>query len=186
MPMRQPSSTVQPCRIAAWPTVTSRPTVTGKAGSPCRIAASWMLEPLPTRIVHSSPRSTALYQTLARSSNVTLPTRAALSAARAVGCRTGVCPWKFWIIADGSFPVGYDKSRALPHHSTRADRRENLCRKKARNRRNTFCIARFCNAFVGQIGRQDVRGELSGDTLILIISDERLHGKSNPRGVRIG
>ncbi|MCI6399649.1 hypothetical protein, partial [Lawsonibacter sp.] len=46
-----------------------------------------------------------------------------------------------------------------------ADRRENLCRKKAQNRRNTFCIARFCNAFVGQIGRQDVRGELCGDAL---------------------
>ena len=41
--------------------------------------------------------------------------------------------------------------------STRADWRENLCRKKAQNRRNTLCIARFCNAFVGQIGRQDVR-----------------------------
>jgi len=28
-----------------------------------------------------------------------------------------------------------------------------------------LCIARFCNAFVGQIGRQDVRGELCGDAL---------------------
>ena len=55
--------------------------------------------------------------------------------------------------------------KALPHHSTRADWRENLCRKKAQNRRNTLCIARFCNAFVGQIGRQDVRGELCGVAL---------------------
>ena len=54
---------------------------------------------------------------------------------------------------------------ALPHHSARTDRCENLCRKKAQNRRNTLCIARFCNAFVGQIGRQDVRGELCGDAL---------------------
>lgn len=54
---------------------------------------------------------------------------------------------------------------ALPHHSARADRPENLCRKKAQNRRNTLCIARFCNAFVGQIGRQDVCGELCGDAL---------------------
>ena len=56
-----------------------------------------------------------------------------------------------------------DEVKALPHASTRADRRENLCRKKAQNRRNTLRIARFCNAFVGQIGRQDVRGELCGD-----------------------
>ena len=55
--------------------------------------------------------------------------------------------------------------KALPHNSTRADWRENLCLKKAQNRRNTFCIARFCNAFVGQIGRQDVCGELCGDAL---------------------
>ena len=57
--------------------------------------------------------------------------------------------------------------KALPHHSTRADWRENLCRKKVQNRRNTLCIASFCNAFVGQIGRQDVRGELCGDALKL-------------------
>ena len=33
-------------------------------------------------------------------------------------------------------------------------------------RRNTLCIARYCNAFVGQIGRQDVCGELCGDALV--------------------
>ena len=57
--------------------------------------------------------------------------------------------------------------KALPHQSTRADWRENLCRKKVQNRRNTLCIASFCNAFVGQIGRQNVRGELCGDALKL-------------------
>ena len=67
-------------------------------------------------------------------------------------------------------PYAFHIIRALPHDSTRADRRENLCRKKAQNRRNTLRIARFCNAFVGQIGRQDVRGELCGDALIINIS----------------
>ena len=62
-------------------------------------------------------------------------------------------------------PYPAQNFKALPHHSTRADRRENLCRKKAQNRRNTLRIARFCNAFVGQIGRQDVRGELCGVAL---------------------
>lgn len=58
---------------------------------------------------------------------------------------------------------------ALPHNSARADWREDLCLKKAQNRRNTLCIARFCDAFVQQIGRRGVRGELCGDALYMTV-----------------
>ena len=42
MPIRLQSPTVQPCRMAWWPTVTSSPTVSGLPVSECSMAPSWI------------------------------------------------------------------------------------------------------------------------------------------------
>ena len=59
MPTRVLSPMVQPWRMAAWPTVQSRPTLVGKPGSAWRTQLSWILLPGPTVMGSVSARSTA-------------------------------------------------------------------------------------------------------------------------------
>src|SRR5207245_2593369 len=61
MPIRQSSSTVQPCRMARCPTPTRAPIRAGSRSSTCTIVPSWRLVFSPTTIAAMSPRSTALY-----------------------------------------------------------------------------------------------------------------------------
>ena len=68
-----PSPTLQPCRKAMCPTVTSAPMRTGTPGSVWITLPSWMLLPRPISIQSVSPRITALNQTLAAASRRTLP-----------------------------------------------------------------------------------------------------------------
>ena len=65
MPIRQSSSTVQPCRITRCPTPTRRPTMQGTPSSTCTMVPSCRLVSAPITIGAMSPRSTAPYQTLA-------------------------------------------------------------------------------------------------------------------------
>ena len=74
MPMRQSSSTVQPCRMTPCPTVTRAPTVVWeKPPVMCTIEPSWMLLSSPTTMRPSSPRRVAQGQMLARAPSVTCP-----------------------------------------------------------------------------------------------------------------
>ena len=41
-----------------------------------------------------------------------------------------------------------------------------------------MCIARFCNAFAGQIGRRNVRGELCGDALKKTLAAAAAHSRA--------
>ena len=89
MPTRLPSPMVQPCSITWWPMVTLRPMVSGTSWSVCSTLPSCTLLWAPTVMRSLSPRSTAPYQTLAFSPNVTRPITSALSATQAVGCTSG-------------------------------------------------------------------------------------------------
>ena len=57
MPIRQSSSTVQPCTTALWPTLTRAPTVHGKPGSACSTTLSCRLLPAPTVMAAVSART---------------------------------------------------------------------------------------------------------------------------------
>jgi hypothetical protein len=64
MPMVTPSLTVVPWTTAACPMVTSSPTTHGVPRSTWSTAPSWTFERLPMRMGATSPRITALNQTL--------------------------------------------------------------------------------------------------------------------------
>src|ERR687884_704261 len=66
MPTSTSSSIRAPCRTTRCPTVTPRPTTSGKPGSECSVQPSWMLEPSPISMTSPSARATAPYQMLAR------------------------------------------------------------------------------------------------------------------------
>ena len=89
MPIRQSSSTVQPCTTARCPIETSDPDrdrevrVRVQDGAVLHVAAG------PTRIAAPSPRTTAPNQMLAPASTVTSPTRVAPSATNASGATAG-------------------------------------------------------------------------------------------------
>src|ERR671917_521099 len=83
IPTRTSSSTRAPCRTTRCPTVTPRPTTSGKPGSECRVQPSWMLEPSPISITSASARATAPYQMLDRGPIVTAPTTTAVGATNA-------------------------------------------------------------------------------------------------------
>ncbi len=85
MPIRQSSSTVQPCRMTRCPTVTRSPTEQGIPGSAWIIVRSWMLDCAPMEIRSVSPRSTELYQTLDSAPMWTSPRMIAPGAMNAVG-----------------------------------------------------------------------------------------------------
>ncbi len=101
IPIKQSSSTVAPCTMAAWPMVTFAPTTHGKPGSACRQARSCTLVRGPIVTDSQSPRITAPNHTLAFSPRCTLPTTVALSgrskpmrpAVRAVRALPVVCVW---------------------------------------------------------------------------------------------
>ncbi len=104
--MRAPSSTVAPLPIRhsspsdaawivqLWPTVEPAPISVPPRGVTCTTAQSCTLAPRRTTIGLKSPRSTALYQTEARSSMVTSPTITAVGAMNAVGWIFGLLPSK--------------------------------------------------------------------------------------------
>src|SRR5262247_1718930 len=105
-PIRAPSRTVAPLPIRhsspsdaawivqLWPTVEPAPISTPLRGVTWTTAQSCTLAPRRTTIGLKSPRSTALYQTDARSSIVTSPMRTAVGATNAVGCTFGLLPSK--------------------------------------------------------------------------------------------
>src|SRR6266851_4925154 len=80
MPIRLPSPTVQPCSTALCPITQPRPIVSGKPGSVCNVALSWIWERSPTSIHSLSPRSTAPHHTLASDLRRTRPITTAVSA----------------------------------------------------------------------------------------------------------
>ncbi len=103
MPMRQSSSTVQPCSTARCPTLAPAPMTAGKPGSACTIVPSWMLLPAPMLMVSRSARSTAVYQTPAPAATVTAPASTASGAIHAAGSTDGRRPSTVkWFMA--SFP----------------------------------------------------------------------------------
>jgi hypothetical protein len=73
MPMRHSSSTVQACRIARWPTVTSLPTRVGRSSARWTMLPSWMFEPSPISMKLMSPRRTLMGQTLLCAASRTSP-----------------------------------------------------------------------------------------------------------------
>lgn len=92
MPIRQSSSTVQPCTTALWPMETRSPTDTGKPGSTWRVQLSCTLLSAPRVMGPQSARSTAEYQMLAPAARVTSPTTTEVGAVKAVGSMSGVFP----------------------------------------------------------------------------------------------
>ena len=80
MPIRLPSPIVQPCSTTLWPMTQSRPMVSGKPGSVCSVALSWICERVPISINSLSPRSTEPYQMLTLVWSLTLPITDAVSA----------------------------------------------------------------------------------------------------------
>src|SRR5437870_13792410 len=104
--MRAPSSTVAPLPIKhsspsdaawivqLWPTVEPAPISVPPRGVTWTTAQSCTLAPRWTTIGLKSPRSTALYQTEARSSIVTSPMTTAVGATNAVGGLLGLLPAK--------------------------------------------------------------------------------------------
>ena len=80
MPTSTPSSMLQPCRTALWPTLTPDPTRTGYSGSTWMVTPSWMLVPTPMSIGSASARRVAEYQTLDRAPIRTCPITVALGA----------------------------------------------------------------------------------------------------------
>ena len=94
MPISVSSPIVQPCSITLWPTVTSRPMVSGEPASVCSTLRSWTLEFSPTVIGSLSPRSTAPNQTLAPGFRITLPRTVAPGAIQYSPCagRVGAAP----------------------------------------------------------------------------------------------
>src|SRR5688572_2294059 len=97
MPMRQWDLMWQPCRRAAWPTVTNSSSM---VGVPRRLTwtmvPSWILVPRPTRMKFTSPRSTAVNQTLVSSASSTSPITWAEASTKAVGCSLGRIPRYGW------------------------------------------------------------------------------------------
>ena len=105
-PMRAPSSTVDPlptrhsspsqaaCTVQLWPIVAPAPTSTPWAPLTCTTAQSCTLAPRWMTIAWKSARTTALYQTEARSSIVTSPMTTAVGAMNADGCTRGCFPSK--------------------------------------------------------------------------------------------
>src|SRR6266853_1531093 len=80
MPIRLPSPTVQPCSTTLCPITQPRPIVSGKPGSVCNVALSWIWERSPTSIHSLSPRNTAPHHTLASDLRRTRPITTAVSA----------------------------------------------------------------------------------------------------------
>src|SRR6185503_6581367 len=97
MPMRQWDLIWQPCRRAAWPTVTNSSMT---EGVPPRLTwtmvPSWILVPRPTRMKFTSPRSTAVNQTLVSSASSTSPITWEEDSTKAVGCSLGRTPRYGW------------------------------------------------------------------------------------------
>src|SRR5216684_1076761 len=80
MPIRLPSPTAQPCSTTLCPITQPRPIVSGKPGSVCNVALSWIWERSPTSIHSLSPRNTAPHHTLASDLRRTRPITTAVSA----------------------------------------------------------------------------------------------------------
>ena len=92
MPIKQWSSTAQPCSTARCPTVTQSPTTVGDPSMVWTIEPSWMLLFAPTRIGSMSPRSTEANQTLEFSPISTSPMTSALCATKADAAMRGMRP----------------------------------------------------------------------------------------------
>src|SRR3989440_4407377 len=155
-PMRAPSSTVLPLPTRAsspsqaawmvqlWPTVAPRPISTPARAVTCTTEQSCTLAPARTTIGFRSPRSTALYQTEARSSIVTSPMRTAVGAMKAVGCTFGrlpsklksgmgsilaVCSTLSFILYDASHRRRRHRRAALSLHAGADSRARRVCRR---------------------------------------------------------
>src|SRR4029434_7661337 len=93
-PSRHASRSTAAGIVQLWPTVEPAPISVPPRGVTWTTAQSCTLAPRRTTIGLKSPRSTALYQTDARSSIVTSPTTTAVGATNAVGCTFGLLPSK--------------------------------------------------------------------------------------------
>src|SRR5690606_38355653 len=92
---------VVPWMIALCPMVTSSPTTTGASMLTWTTVLSWTLLRRPIVIGAMSPRTVALYQTLASSPIVTLPMTTAVGAMNALSAILGQAPSYGRITAPG-------------------------------------------------------------------------------------
>jgi hypothetical protein len=99
IPMKQPFSSLQPCKVTLCPMVTSSPMISGAPGSSacflwvtCSMVRSCTLLRAPIRMKLTSPLATQLYQMLLWGPIVTSPMITAVSATKAVSSMAGFIP----------------------------------------------------------------------------------------------
>ena len=118
MPIRQSSSTVQPCTTAAWPTLTPAPINAGKPKSVCTTTLSCRLLPAPSSMRSMSARTTAPKKTLASAAMVASPMTVAVGASHADRWTVGAASPNGRIRALTSVTL---EVRAVRHGSRSAD-----------------------------------------------------------------